>query len=48
MKKNGKYRRVDREDILLNAQETRILGPADSEIELIVPETIDKSEDKDI
>ena len=29
MKKNGKYRRVKREEPLLNSQETRILGPAE-------------------
>jgi polyphosphate kinase len=29
MKKNGKYRRVKREEPLLNSQEARILGPAE-------------------
>lgn len=48
MKKSGKYRRVDRGDVLINAQELRILSPADSEIELIIPESIDKSAEEDI
>lgn len=45
MKKSGKYQRVAREGELLNAQEARILAPADHEIELLTPETIDKTED---
>lgn len=48
MKKNGSYRRVEREGALLNAQEERILTPADSEIELHTPETIDKTEETGI
>lgn len=48
MKKGGKYRRVDRDGALLNVQEARILAPADGEIELHTPETIDKTEEEGI
>ena len=48
MKKGGKYRRVNREGALLNSQEARILGNADTEIELSLPRAIDKTDSESI